>query len=77
MGDGSYGVPVSGGFDMDGDTHNDYALTAMTASPLGRNQAGIVFYYSATALLAAAWILQVKPSCIKDLWCCRRRAYGW
>ena len=24
-GDGSFGVPVTGGFDMDGDTHNDYA----------------------------------------------------
>lgn len=42
-GDGSYGVPVTGGFDMDGDTHNDYAIAAMTASPLARNQAGIVF----------------------------------
>lgn len=28
---------------MDGDTHNDYAFSAMIASPLGRNQAGTIF----------------------------------
>jgi len=43
VGSGSYGVPVAGGFDMDGDTHNDYAFSAMTSSPLNRNQAGTVF----------------------------------
>jgi hypothetical protein len=43
VGDGSYGVPVTGGFDMDGDTHNDYAIAAMVGSPLGRNQAGTIF----------------------------------
>lgn len=43
VGDGVSGVPVAGGEDMDGDGHVDYALAAMRASPLGRNEAGQVF----------------------------------
>jgi len=42
-GNGSFGVPVSGGHDVDGDGHADLALAAMRASPLGRNNAGEVF----------------------------------
>jgi hypothetical protein len=43
VGQGSFGVPLGGGFDMDKDGHNDYAFAAMRASPLGRNNAGEVF----------------------------------
>jgi len=43
VGDGRYGVPVAGGFDMDGDGHRDYAFSAMIASPLSRSRAGQVF----------------------------------
>ncbi|HMB60999.1 MAG TPA: hypothetical protein VKN35_13895, partial [Xanthomonadales bacterium] len=28
VGDGAWGVPVAGGFDMDGDEHNDFAMAA-------------------------------------------------
>jgi len=42
-GTGRFGVPVAGGFDLDGDGHNDYAFAAMTADPMGRNDAGIVY----------------------------------
>ena len=43
VGNGSSGVPVAGGFDMDKDQTNDYAFAAMRASPQGRDNAGIVF----------------------------------
>jgi hypothetical protein len=43
VGDGSFGVPVAGGFDMDRDGQADYAFAAMRASPQGRNNAGEVF----------------------------------
>jgi len=43
VGSGASGVPVAGGFDMDKDGKNDYAMAAMRASPLGRNRAGQVF----------------------------------
>lgn len=42
-GNGSFGVPVAGGADLDGDGDNDLALAAMRASPLGRGNAGEVF----------------------------------
>jgi hypothetical protein len=42
-GNGSFGVPVAGGHDVDGDGNNDVALAAMRASPLGRGNAGEVF----------------------------------
>ena len=35
-GTGSSGLPVTGGFDMDGDGHADYAFSSMHADPLGR-----------------------------------------
>jgi hypothetical protein len=38
--DGSYGVPVTGGFDCDGDGHRDTAFAQITSSPLGRSGAG-------------------------------------
>jgi hypothetical protein len=40
---GSRGVPVAGGFDMDGDGHQDVAMASMLASPAGRSGAGEVF----------------------------------
>jgi len=43
VGQGAWGVPLGGGFDMDRDGINDYAFAAMRASPLGRNNAGEVF----------------------------------
>jgi len=43
VGEGSSGVPVAGGFDMDKDGKNDYAMAAMKASPQGRNRAGQIF----------------------------------
>ncbi len=42
-GSGSFGVPVAGGDDLDGDGHNDLAHTAMRGSPLGRGNAGEVY----------------------------------
>jgi len=41
-GAGVTGVPVAGGFDIDGDGFTDHALAAMRASPLGRSKAGEV-----------------------------------
>ena len=43
VGTGVSGVPVAGGFDVDGDGHRDYAFAAMRADPEGRNEAGQVF----------------------------------
>jgi hypothetical protein len=42
-GQGSWGVPLGGGYDMDKDGHSDYAFAALSASPLGRNNAGEVY----------------------------------
>ncbi len=42
-GDGSKGVPVAAGSDVDGDGFEDYAFAALQASPLGRSGAGQVF----------------------------------
>ena len=42
-GDGSYGVPVAGGLDVDDDGQNDAAFAAMRANPLGRSNAGEVY----------------------------------
>ncbi len=41
-GSGSYGVPVAGGLDVDGDGHADSAVAFMTASPGGLLRAGEV-----------------------------------
>jgi len=43
VGRGTSGVPVAGGFDLDKDGINDYAMAAMKASPQGRILAGQVF----------------------------------
>jgi hypothetical protein len=43
VGDGSLGVPVAGGGDLDGDRFVDYAFASMRASPPGRPGAGIVY----------------------------------
>jgi hypothetical protein len=42
-GRGHFGVPVTGGFDCDGDGIPDMAMASMTASPLGRERAGEVY----------------------------------
>ena len=42
-GNGSFGLPVAGGFDINADGNNDVAFGAMTASPMGRNRAGTVY----------------------------------
>ncbi|MEM9388314.1 MAG: FG-GAP repeat protein [Pseudomonadota bacterium] len=39
---GQFGVPVAAGSDIDGDGAEDYAMSAMLASPLGRTDAGQV-----------------------------------
>lgn len=41
-GDGSFGVPVAGGFDCDGDGHVDYAVAYFLSSPAGVFAAGEV-----------------------------------
>jgi len=43
VGVGATGVPVAGGYDVDGDGKKDYGMAAMRASPLGRENAGQVF----------------------------------
>jgi len=43
VGEGTSGVPVAGGFDLDKDGARDYAMAAMLASPQGRDRAGQVF----------------------------------
>ncbi len=43
VGRGNFGVPVTGGFDCDGDGFQDMAMSAMVASPLARQRAGQVF----------------------------------
>ncbi len=40
---GTFGVPVAGGSDVDGDGHVDYAHASMLAGPHGRKQAGLVW----------------------------------
>ena len=44
VGNGHFGVPVAGGFDVNNDGFNDYMFSAMRASPLGRNNAGQVHF---------------------------------
>lgn len=41
-GDGRFGVPVCGGYDVDGDGFNDYAFAQFLSDPLGRTDAGVV-----------------------------------
>jgi hypothetical protein len=45
VGSGAQGVPVAGGFDVDGDVEGnvDFAMASMRASPLGRTDAGAVY----------------------------------
>ncbi len=43
-GNGALGVPVAGGLDCDGDGNADFAFAAFRADPLGRNDAGEVFW---------------------------------
>lgn len=41
-GQGSFGVPVAAGYDVNGDGNADYAMASMVASPQGRSNAGQV-----------------------------------
>ncbi len=43
VGSGTYGVPVTGGFDCDGDGFKDMAMASMTGSPRERFRAGEVY----------------------------------
>jgi len=43
IGNGGAGTPVAGGYDMDGDGHNDFAMASIQANPFGRSGAGQVF----------------------------------
>jgi hypothetical protein len=43
VGDGSSGVPVAGGFDMDKDLSNDFAMASFRAGPGGVDNAGTVY----------------------------------
>jgi len=51
---GEKGVPVAGGFDMDGDGHRDFAFASMRASPLGRSGAGELFLIFGDGTLAGS-----------------------
>jgi len=42
-GSGNLGVPVAGGYDVNGDGQQDFAMAAMLASPLARTGAGQVY----------------------------------
>ncbi|MEE9412713.1 MAG: hypothetical protein V3V22_06630 [Methylococcales bacterium] len=41
-GNGHFGVPIAGGYDVNNDGFNDYMFSAMRASPLGRTDSGQV-----------------------------------
>jgi len=50
---GTFGVPVAGGLDVDGDGHADVAMAAQRASPFGRTLAGEVYLVFGDGTLAA------------------------
>jgi hypothetical protein len=52
---GARGVPVAGGFDMDGDGHRDVAMASMLASPAGRSGAGEVFLIFGDGTIAGSF----------------------
>ncbi len=52
---GEDGVPVAGGFDVDGDGHRDFAFASMLASPLGRSGAGEIFLIFGDGTLAGTF----------------------
>lgn len=43
VGDGTFGVPVAGPIDCDGDGHGDYSFAAFLGSPFERNRAGELY----------------------------------
>ncbi len=51
-GDGSFGLPVAGGHDVDGDGLRDFAFAAMLANPLGRTGAGEIYLLLGTGTVA-------------------------
>ncbi len=48
---GTYGVPVAGGHDIDGDGLADWAISAMTNSSLGRSENGLVYLIHGTGTI--------------------------
>lgn len=52
---GMRGVPVAGGFDMDGDGHGDVAMSSMLASPFGRTGAGEVYLVFGDGTIAGSF----------------------
>ncbi len=54
-GRGNFGVPVTGGFDCDGDGFSDMAMSAMTASPLERERAGEVYLVFGNGTVSGTW----------------------
>lgn len=43
VGNGAWGVPVAGGFDMDGDGSNDFAMASFRAALPGRSDSGVIY----------------------------------
>ena len=56
-GNGGFGVPVSGGHDVDGDGDNDIALAAMTADPNGLTNAGEIYLHFGDGTIGGSMIL--------------------
>ncbi len=54
VGSGVLGVPVAGGFDVDGDSLTDYALASFLASPGGKANAGSVFLVFGDGLISGS-----------------------
>ena len=52
---GENGVPVAGGFDLDGDGHRDVAMASMLASPEGRSGAGELFVIFGDGTIAGSF----------------------
>jgi hypothetical protein len=61
VGNGSFGVPVAGGHDIDGDGHADSAIAAMRASPQGRNNSGVVFLVFGDGTISGQLDTAVEP----------------
>jgi hypothetical protein len=61
VGNGASGVPVAGGYDIDGDGHADSAFSAMRASPQGRNQAGVVFLVFGDSGISGEFDTAIEP----------------
>jgi hypothetical protein len=61
VGNGAFGVPVAGGFDIDGDGHTDSAFAAMRAAPQGRANAGVVFLVFGDSIISGQLDTAITP----------------